>query len=197
MAAGYTYVLTPQEEVEERYSVKTGRRRINGYVLNTTNLNVGDVLPSFAPVCADLGKKTAVVVRNFKVCEAYTTSETALSIKVAKSPLPYVGMFIGNGTNGANVSGVDKSNANYDLLTIGAAFGANLAIGDVLFEATAAGGKNQKNIANSALYGRWKIDSGINVITLLRAAAEIEPTKLSIPFSANDKAVMTAFQFNE
>ena len=84
------------------------------------------------------------------------------------------------------------------MLTIAAAFGANLAVGDVLFEAKTVTGANQKYIANSALYGKFQVTKDVNIVSLIREAAEIEPDKLDIPFSSNDKSNMTGwFQFNE
>lgn len=192
--AGLHYNLDAVVENEERYDVSTGIRRRGSYILDKTNLPVGSVIPSFAPIYADLKLKTCQLVRNMKVYEAYADGTT---IKVAKGSFPYVGMFIGNGSKGAAVTGIDTSNASYDVLTIGVAFGAALAVDDILFEATAAGGTKQKYTANSALYERKNIDQDICNIALLRTAAEIEPDKLVIPFSANDKAAMAWFQFNE
>lgn len=197
MGAGFTYNLTPEEEKVERYDVSSGVRRRGVYILDTTNLNVGDYLPSFAPVSANLKTKVCVPVRNVKVVEAYTTGAEALTIKIAKNSLAYVGMFIGNGSKGAQVSVIDKSNSSYDELTIAAAFGANIAKDTVLFEASAVGGTTPKNVANSALYGRTKVESGINQVALLMRAFEIEPEKLIIPFSEKDKANLPHFQFNE
>lgn len=196
--AGYDYHLTPQVEKEERYDVSTEELRRGPYVLDITNLNVGDWLPSFAPISADLKYKKCYLVRNMKVYEAYATGDTALTIKVAKGSFPFVGMFIGNGSKGATVSAIDKSNSSFDLLTIAAAFGANLAVGDVLFEAKTVTGANQKYIANSALYGKFQVTKDVNLVSLIREAEEIEPDKLDIPFSSNDKSNMTGwFQFNE
>ena len=93
---------------------------------------------------------------------------------------------------------IDKSNKDYDVLTIKAAFGENIAKDAVLFEATAVGGTAQKYTANSALYNRTKVEDGIVLVALLRTAAEIEPSKLVMPFSENDKANLKGwFEFNE
>ena len=79
-----------------------------------------------------------------------------------------------------------------------AALEAGLPKGTVLFEAKAVSGTAQKYIANSALFNKTKVDDGIVLVALLRTAAEIEPSKLAIPFSANDKANMKGwFEFNE
>lgn len=195
MSAGFKYDLVPPVEQEERYDVQTGIRRRGPYKLDTTNLAVGTILPSFIPVYADLKNKFAHTVRNVRVAEAYASGT---SIKIAKTPLAYVGMFIGNGSKGAKVTAIDKSNEKYDVLTIEAAFGENVAKDAVLFEAAAVDGTKQKYVANSALYERTKVDDGIVLVALLRTAAEIEPSKLAIPFSENDKANLKGwFEFNE
>lgn len=198
MAAGFKYDLQPAVEMEERYDVQTGIRRRGEYKLVTEHLSVGATLPVFAPICADLKDKFAYPVVNMTVAEAYTTGDANLSIKVAKGSLAYKSMFVGNGSNGAEVTAVDTTNSEYDTITIKAAFGANLPKGTVLFEAKAVSGTAQKYIANSALFNKTKVDDGIVLVALLRTAAEIEPSKLAIPFSANDKANMKGwFEFNE
>ena len=51
-------------------------------------------------------------------------------------------------------------------------------------------------MANSALFNRTKVEDGITLVSLLRTAAEIEPSKLVMPFSENDKANMKGwFEF--
>ena len=196
MSAGFKYNLTPEPTIEERYDVETGRRRRGPYKLDTTNLPVGEYLPSFTPIAADLKKKTAQVAIRVTVAEAFTTGSNT-TLKIKKNPFVYANMFLGNGSKGAQVSSIDKTNADYDTLTLAADFGANLKAGDVLFEASAVGGTTPKAIANSALYERKKIESGIVLVALLMRAFEIEPDKLEIPFHAKDKANMPYFQFNE
>lgn len=85
------------------------------------------MLPPFTPVEADLKNRTIVPVRNVEVIEAYTTGDTAKTIKIAKGSLAYVGMFLGSGTKGAKVTAIDTSNKVYDALTIDAAFGEDIA----------------------------------------------------------------------
>lgn len=194
MAAGFTYNLTPVDEKEERYDVQSGVRRRGPYVLDTTGLTVGSYLPSFTPIYADLKKKKAFVVKNVKVVSEVGATDT--TIQIAKNSLAFSGMKIGTGSKGAAVTAIDQSNAGYDALTIDAAIGA-VAVGTILFEASAADGKAPKNTANSALYGAVKVESGIVIVALLMKAFEIEPDKLILPFSANDEANMPYFQFNE
>lgn len=195
MASGFKYDYVLPIELEERYDVQTGIRRRGPYKLDMSNLVEGSHLPSFIPVYANLKTKFAYPVRNVKVIEAYASGT---SIKIANTPLAYVGMFIGNGSKGAKVTTIDKSNANFDVLTIEAAFGEAIAKDTVLFEAVAVDGLKQKHVANSALYERTKVESGIVLVALLRTAAEIEPEKLIVPFSKNDKESLKGwFEFNE
>ena len=190
MSAGFKYDLAPPIEQEERYDVQTSIRRRGSFKLDTQNLVVGSFLPGFTPICADLKNKFSYAVINVRVVEAYTTDGKALSIKVAKNSLAYVGMFVGSGTKGAEVTAIDKTNKKYDVLTIKAAFGENIAKDAVLFNAVAVDGLNQKHVANSALFNRTKVEDGITLVSLLRTAAEVEPSKLVMPFSENDKANM-------
>lgn len=198
MPSGFKYNLTPKPETVERYAVRTGERRIGAFTLVTDNLEVGSTIAPLTPMYADFKTRYCYPVRNVKVVEDYATGDANLAIKVSKKSLSYPGMFIGDGAKGAKVVSVDKSNAMYDTLNIEAAFGANLKAGDVLFEATAVGGTKQKYIANSGLFENWKVESGINLVTLLRRAAEIEPLKLDVPYSSNDKSNLQGlFEFNE
>ena len=193
MAAGFTYNLTPEEVKEERYDVETGRRRRGPYKLDTANLPVGEYLPSFTPIAADLVKKTAKVAIRVEVAEKFTSGTT---LRVKKKSLAYVGMHIGDGAKGATVNGINKQNANYDELTLSKDLGAAVEAGSVLYEATDVNGTTPKVVANSALYERAKVEDGIVLVALLMRAYEIEPSKLVMPFSDVDKANMPHFQFN-
>ena len=193
MAAGFTYNLTPEEVKEERYDVETGHRRRGPYKLDTENLPVGEYLPSFTPIAADLVKKTAKVAIRVEVAEKFTSGTT---LKVKKKSLAYVGMHIGDGAKGATVNSINKQNANYDELTLSKDLGAAVEAGSVLYEATDVNRTTPKVVANSALYERAKVEDGIVLVALLMRAYEIEPSKLVMPFSDVDKANMPHFQFN-
>lgn len=198
MAAGTKYNLTPEYKPEELYRVETGVRKSDPWKLDIANLVVGSVLPVFTPIQADLKKRTIVPVRNFRVVEAYTTGDSALSIKVAKGSLAYVGMFIGSGKKGAEVTAIDKTNKAYDVLTIKAVFGENIAKDAVLFEATAVAGTSKKNTANFVMYDAKKVeDDGPVLCTLLMQAYEVKESKLPMPIHELDKVGLTSrFQFD-
>lgn len=197
MASGTHYNLTPEYQPQEFYRVESGKRKSGPYKLDITNLVVGSFLPVFTPVQVDLVKHTLVPVRNVKVVESYTTGADALSIKIAKKSLAYVGMFVGNGKKGAEVTAIDKSNAKYDVLTIKAAFGENIAKDAVLFEAKAVDGTEKKNTANFVLYDSKKVeDEGAVLCTLLMQAYEVKESKLILPIHELDKVGLTSrFQF--
>lgn len=195
MSAGFKYNIEPEPSIEERYDVSTGVRRRGSYKLDTTNLVVGLFLPSFTPIAADLVKKTAQVAIRVEVYEKFTTGSNT-TLKIKKNSLAYVGMHLGNGSHGATINSIDKSNKAFDKLTLAADFGETLEAGTVLYEATAVDGTTPKVIANSALYERVQVEEGIVLVALLMRAFEIEPTKLVMPFSDIDKANMPHFQFN-
>ena len=193
--AGFKYDIPPKQEKVERYDVSTGIRRRGPFVLDVEGLPEGKHIPSFTPIAADLKAKTAKVVVNVLVKEKVEAAGT--KVKIAKNSFAKVGTILGNGTKGATVNAIDKSNDEYDELTISAALGV-VEAGSVLFEASKADGKDPKNVANSALYEKHLVTVGINNVALLRAAGEIEPEKLVTPFSERDKANLTGwFQFNE
>lgn len=197
MAAGTKYNLADTYQPREFYRVETGVRKSGPWKLNTDNLVDGSYLPPFTPVEANLKTRVVTVVRNVKVVEAYTNGDDAKTIKIAKNSLAYVGMFIGNGSKGAKVTGIDKSNEAYDILAIEAAFGANIAADTVLFESGAVGGTTKKNTANFVLYDRKKVEVGKIVnVTLLMQAYEIKEQKLILPIHEKDKVGLTSrFQF--
>lgn len=197
MAAGTHYDLNPVYKPEELYRVETGVRKSGPWKLDVTNLTVGSILPAFTPVEADLKARTIVPVRNVKVVEAYTTGDANLTIKVAKGSLAYVGMFLGSGKKGAEVTAIDNANTDYDVLTINAAFGENIAKDAVLFESTAAGGTAKKNTANFVLFDEKKVETGAVLCTLLMQAYEVKESKLQMPIHDKDKEGLTSrFQFD-
>ena len=197
MSAGTHYDLKPDYKPEEFYRVETGVRKSGPWKLDIANLVVGSFLPVFTPVQADSVKRTLIPVRNVKVVEAYTTGADALSIKIAKESLAYVGMFIGSGKKGAKVVAIDKTNKGYDVLTIEAAFGENIAKDAVLFEATAVAGTVKKNTANFVLYDAKKVENdGAVLCTLLMQAYEVKERKLVLPIHELAKVGLTSrFQF--
>lgn len=132
MAAGIKWNLNPIEgTMPEMARYDTAYRYSGGFNLVTTNLSGISQIPPMTPLVLDFVTRKATAVINVKVAAALTSSATALKVK--KGSLAYVGMVLGNGSKVTTVSAIDKSNANYDELTI-AALGDAAAVNDVLFE---------------------------------------------------------------
>lgn len=194
MSAGFHYDVNPSAVQEEICDVRTLHHKAGPYKLVDESLTKGMVLPRFTPVQADLSNRTCVVVKNVKVLE--DADAEATEIKVAKDSLVVVGMVLGTGKKGATVSAIDKTESAYDKITLAAAFGEKVTAGQVLFEASAAGGTKPKNTANFVIYEQTKIDDGITLVALIMQAYEIQEEKLTLPFSDADKEGLTSrFQF--
>lgn len=187
MPAGLHYNLEQIEKpTPEMCRIETIYRYSGGFNLVLTNLTGVKTIPPFTPLVLDFKKRQATVVINVEVAEKYTTDT---SMKVKKNSLAYVGMFIGDGTNGAKVNKIDKANADYDTLTLAAAFGSSVTVeaGTVLFEAKAQDGIEPKATATALNYATTKVEEGATV-TAIGRAYEIRPTKLIVPISEKDKA---------
>lgn len=185
MGKKMNYDLNPIKTNEEAARFDTCVRTSGGFNLDMENLNL-KVLPSLSPIHVDYSTRKATPVKNVKVYEAYTTGDASKSLKIYKGSLAYKDMFIGNGSKGAKVTAIDKSNAEYDELTLEAAVGANLTKDTVLFEATAAGGTKQKNKANSLNYAYTKVEEGATVTGVIQIY-EINRSKIGYPlFSDKD-----------
>lgn len=189
MAAGITYNLDPEAPNEELCDFKTAYRLFGGFNLDDDKLVSGTLLPVLTPIAIDFSTRKVKACKNVKIVEAATNTATAY--KVQKNSLAYVGMILGNGSAGATVSAIDKSNASYDVVTVAATLGAAVAVGDVLFEASAAGGTTVKNKANALLYARAKVETGATV-TALGAVYSIFESKLTVPVSDKDKITLTS-----
>lgn len=187
MPAGLHYNLEQIEKpTPEMCRIETIYRYSGGFNLVLTNLTGVKTIPPLTPLVLDFKKRQATVVINVEVAEKYTTGT---SMKVKKNSLAYVGMFIGDGTNGAKVNKIDKANADYDTLTLAAAFGSSVTVeaGTVLFEAKAQDGTEPKATATALNYATTQVEEGATV-TAIGRAYEIRPTKLIVPISEKDKA---------
>ena len=186
MAAGLKYNLDPIEKImPEMCRFETVYRYSGGFNLALDNLTGVEAIPPMTPLVLDFKVRKATVVINVEVAEKYTSGT---SMKIKKGSLAYVGMFIGDGTNGAKISKIDKSNEAYDTLTLGAAFGsgATVEVGTVLYEATAVAGTEKKASATALNYAWTKVEPGATV-TAVGRAYEIRPSRLIAPISEADK----------
>jgi len=187
MPPGIKYDLAAVGATPEVCNIATIYRLSGGFNLVDDKLVAGSMLPPFAPLAIDFATRKAVAVKNVIVAEAAT--DVATSIKIKKNSLAYVGMILGTGTKGATITAIDKTNSAYDTVTIEAAFTVALTVGQVLFEASAAGGTTVKNKANFMNYARVKVEPGATV-TAIGQAFEIVESKLTVPVSAKDKETL-------
>ena len=184
MASGFKYDLKPIEgNMPEMCRFDTVYRYSGGFNLVSTNLSGS--IPPLTPLVLDFVKRTATPVFNVAVHEKITASTTTLKIK--KGSLAYVGMHIGNGSNGGTIKSINKSKEGYDEVTLEASPTLAANAGDVLFETKAADGKAIKASANALNYAWTKVEEGAT-ITAIGRAYEIRPTKLIAPISEKDKA---------
>lgn len=186
MPAGFHYDLNPGDVLKELCRFDTVYRLSGGFNFEDANVPAGTMLMPLTPLHVDLTTRKASAVKNVKVVEKVTTGT---KIKIAKGSLAYKGMHLGDGTNGATVSSISTTNANYDELTMSAAIAADA--GAVLFEAAAADGVSPKTTANFLNYAVTKVEPGATV-TAIGRAYEVRESKLYVPISDKDKETLTS-----
>lgn len=188
MPAGFKYDLKPIEaNMPEMCRFETVYRYSGGFNLDISNLTGVKQIPPLTPLTLDFAKRTAKAVINVEVFEKITAGTTSLKIK--KNSLAYAGMHIGNGTNGGTIESIDKSNTEYDTVTLAASPTLAAEKGAVLFEATAVAGKTAKATATALNYAWTKVEEGATV-TAIGRVYEIRPTKLIVPISDKDKETL-------
>lgn len=185
MAAGIQYNL-PNEPEKELYNVKTGYVLSGGFNLKDTDVKTGEVIHALTPISVDFKNRTASISKSVKAVENISRT----SLKIQKGSFVKVGNHLGTGTAGATISAIDKSNAEYDTLTLSATI-AGVKIGDVLFEATAQDGTKVKNPANFLNYATFKTEKG-STLSALGQAFEIKTDELYSPISEQDKETLGA-----
>lgn len=184
MPAGIHYNVTPLNTERELYNVKSSYRLQGGFNLVADNLKDGSYIDVLTPLAIDFKTRKAIPLKSVKIVEA--ADGTGTTYKIAKGSLAYEGMIIGTGAKGAEIANINKDNADYDSITTAAALGAAVKVGDVLFEASAAGGTTLKHVPNALNYARVKVEVGATV-TALGQAYEIREPKLYVPVSQKEK----------
>ncbi len=184
------YDLNSIKVNEEAARFDTCMRLSGGFNLDIANISLKN-LPSLAPLHVDFKTRKAVAVKNVKVYVKYTNSSDTTTMKICKGSMAYVGMHIGNGSKGATINAIDKTDPAFDKLTLAEQFGADINAGTVLFEASAAGGTTQKNKANVLNYSLTPVEEGATVTGIARIY-EIKRTKVAVPISDKDIADLGA-----
>lgn len=141
-----------------------------------------DALP--VAVAAEAVLPKAKMVKRTAVVYAEAAAE-ATSVKINKGSNIDGACTFTDGTNDIAVSAIDKSNADYDVLTV-TALTAKLEANASIEEKTAAYAVNE-GVANFLNYAREPIEKGMS-ITALGRAFEVVEKDLYIPLTAEDKA---------
>lgn len=184
MPAGIKYDLKGQAVERELCNQKTIYRLAGGFNLKDEDVPNGTVIPHLAPLSIDFKTRVAKVSKNVLVYE----NISGTTLKIHKGSLVKQGMHLGTGSAGATINGINTSNENYDEITLSATI-AGVKKGDILFEATAAGGQKAKNPANFLNYAYVKVEEGATV-TAVGQAYEIKENDLYLPISGKDKETL-------
>jgi len=113
-----------------------------GFTLETAAFTEGEVLKAGTPIGATVANETARRVTAIKTAKVYeAATNTATELKVEKGHNFKVGEYLAavKGGKAYAITVVDKTNAAYDVLTVGTTLAVALAVGDALFLSTATG----------------------------------------------------------
>lgn len=185
MPAGFKYDLKPMEVTHEMCRIDTIQRLSGGVNFEDADVLVGTLLMPLTPLYVDLKTRKAKAVKNVRVVEKVTSGS---KVKVAKHSLAFVGMFLSDGTSTTEVTAIDKSNAAYDVLTVGTAIKPEKDI--VLFEVADSSAKTPRYAANMLNSSTRKVEAGATVTPIYRAF-EVCESKLYAPISAEDKKTLS------
>ena len=192
MAAGVVYSGNAFDVERELYQTKTGYRLSGGFIPangEIETLSAKAELPTLCPIQLDFNARSFKVVRNIKVYAAAASGAT--TVKIEKGSSAKVGdKFYLSESEYITISAIDKTNVDYDSLTVGALTAA-IAAATVLITTDTVTSYNTHAVANSLLYTKKKIESGMSV-TALGQAYEIDEANLYIPLRAEDKAGLTS-----
>ncbi|MDR0266037.1 MAG: hypothetical protein LBJ04_22680 [Sphingobacterium sp.] len=132
-----------------------------GFTLDKSNVSVGNTIGRGTVIQFDEANRSAKVVKTARVVENATASATAY--KVAKGSLFAVGGKFG----GKTIVSVDKTDANFDLVTVDATIGTAQKVGDVIVE-------DSTNEFVALNYVEFKVHDGDNEVTLLQSGTVYE-----------------------
>ncbi len=123
---------------------KSTQVMIGGFTLNVTGFPTGTIISDATPLIVDEDKRTATFIRSALVSKAVTTADTSIEIK--KGSL----LIVGDKINGKEITAIDKTNTTHDVLTLAAAYGKAVKLGEGV--STGDG--------NGLLYGAIKVTVG-------------------------------------
>ncbi len=151
-----------------------------GFILKS---NHRGVLPPLAPIRVNMENRTAIPCLRLRVL---AEAEEKV-VKVSKGLIPNKGDKLSNGTNTYNVSSVDTSHRDYNVIT----FTANVTgfkVGDILFEQGNVDNE-PKSTANYLNYAPTKAEDGAT-ITAIAKGFEVKEKRLVMPLLKADKETL-------
>lgn len=131
---------TPQILIE----VKFHEDFAGGGTLDITNLTKDDVIQRGVLGSFSEATRLFTVLKTFKVFEAAADDATAYKIYKAVNEQPNLAkvgdiIAVKEGGVASAITAIDNTNADYDILTVGATLGVEVAVDDALFESSEAG----------------------------------------------------------
>lgn len=154
-----------------------------GFTIDDAGFVSGDTIPGGTPISFDEQTRKAIVAKVGVITEV--ANNTAVAYKVKKGSLLKVGSSIKVKTGGAQaILSIDKTHADYDLVTVGATLGVAVVIGDAVYVddlgATAPGGLSYEDvtvggngiasvsvICNGTVYARRIVPVPASIIAVL------------------------------
>ncbi len=129
-----------------------------GFNLVTTGLAAGTVVPSGTVLGYDEANRTATIIKGATVVE--NVAADGVSIKVDKNHILVVGDVIAATADAAAITAIDKTNENYDTITVDATLGA-ITAGAGVYQAAAAGADPEFPVEpKGLLYNPVKVVAG-------------------------------------
>lgn len=143
---------------------------ISGFRLDTTGLPADELVPVGTPISCDEVTRLAKVLKTAVLTE--NAADDATAYKVKKGHFMLVGENFGAVVGGAAyaITGIDTSNAAYDVITVGTTLGVALNAGDVCFKSSATGAAAAALhvTPTGLLLDDAKIEANVSVASVLR-----------------------------
>ncbi len=112
---------------------------LGGFTLDTTSLTAGEKILAGTPISFNEATRLAKPVKMAKLYASATNVATVYQVEKGHNLV--TGEFLARSVGSASyaITGIDKSNAAYDAITLGTTLGVNLSAGDALFQSAASG----------------------------------------------------------
>lgn len=141
-----------------------------GFKLVTTGLPANQLVSVGTPISCNEETREAVVLKSAILASNVTDADVDYPVK--KGHFLVVGEHIGAVEGGAayTITGIDTSNAEYDVVTLGTTLGVALSAGDVVFKSS-ANGANAAALhvtPNGLLWEDVRIEDNVSLSSLIR-----------------------------